>query len=440
LSGEDTRPGALAALRERDFALYAAARFLATLAWQMLSVAVGWQVYALTRDPLMLGWVGLAQFLPFVALVLPAGQVADRAQRRRVLIGAYGTDLLASAILLAFSASGSERVWPVFAAMALFGSGRAFWMPAGQAIVPSLVPATLFPSAIAANSALFEIAVIGGPALGGLLYQLGPLVAYASAVAAMLCVVVLIASVGLKQPPRRTVAGRELLEGLRYVFRRRTLLGAISLDLFAVLFGGATALLPMVASDVLRVGPAGLGLLRSAPAVGAGLTAGVLALRPLHRHIGRWLFGGVAVFGLATVVFGLSHDLWLSLGALTVLGAGDMVSVYVRQILVQLETPDAIRGRVSAVNSMFIGASNELGEFRSGVTASWLGLVPSLVLGGVATLLVVADFVRRFPELRRMDRLPESAPPQEEGARARRPTRTESADAQRGEAERSRSG
>jgi len=414
LSGEDTRPGALAALRERDFALYAAARFLATLAWQMLSVAVGWQVYSLTRDPLMLGWVGLAQFLPFVALVLPAGQLADRAQRRRVLIGAYGTDLLASGILLAFTASGSPRVWPVFAAMSLFGSGRAFWMPAGQAIVPSLVPAPLFPSAIAVNSTLFQVAVIGGPALGGLLYLLGPLVVYASAVVAMLCVVALIASVRPPDAPGHAVVGRELLEGLRFVFRRRTLLGAISLDLFAVLFGGATALLPMVASDVLHVGPAGLGILRSAPAVGAALTAGVLALRPLRRHVGRWLFGGVAAFGLATVVFGLARELWLSLAALTVLGAGDMLSVYVRQILVQLETPDSIRGRVSAVNSMFIGASNELGEFRSGVTARWLGLVPSLVFGGVATLVVVADFVRRFPELRRMDRLPDPARPEEE--------------------------
>jgi MFS family permease len=419
LSGEDTRPSALAVLRERDFALYAGARFLATLAWQMLGVAVGWQVYALTSDPLMLGFVGLAQFLPFVALVLPAGQIADRAQRRRVLMGAYGADFLASGILLAFTASGSERVWPVFAAMALFGSGRAFWMPAGQAIVPSLVPAPLFPSAIAFNSTLFEIAVIGGPALGGLLYQLGPKVVYGSAFGMLACVVALMAALRPRVPrPSDGVGGREVLEGLRFVLRRRTLLGAISLDLFAVLFGGATALLPIVASDVLRVGPAGLGFLRSAPAVGAGLTAGALALWPVRRHVGRWLFGGVAAFGIATIVFGLSRELWLSLGSLCLLGAGDMLSVYVRHMLVQLETPDSIRGRVSAVNSMFIGASNELGEFESGLTARWFGLVPAIVLGGIATLLVCFDFTRRFPELRGMDRLPEPAVAEDERVRA----------------------
>jgi MFS family permease len=411
LSGEDVRPGALAALRERDFVLYAAARFLATLAWQMLGVAVGWQVYAMTSDPLMLGFVGLAQFLPFVSLVLPAGQIADRADRRRVLVGAYATEALAGAILLAFSASGSTRAWPIFAAMALLGSGRAFWMPAGQAITPSLVPGPLFPSAIAINSTLFQTAVIGGPALGGLLYQLGPKVVYGSGFAMLACVVALMAALRPRVPrPSQGVGGREVLEGVRFVRRRRTLLGAISLDLFAVLFGGATALLPMVAKDVLRVGPAGLGFLRSAPAIGAGLTAGTLALWPVRRHVGRWLFGGVAAFGIATIVFGLSRNLWLSLASLGVLGAGDMLSVYVRHMLVQLETPDSIRGRVSAVNSMFIGASNELGEFESGLTARWFGLVPAIVLGGVATLWVCVDCVRRFPELRRMDRFPE--PPQ----------------------------
>jgi MFS family permease len=402
-------PNALAALRERDFACYAAARFLATLAWQMLSTAVGWQVYALTRDPLALGLVGLAQFLPFIALVLPAGQLADRADRRRVLLGAYTAEIAAAAILLGFTASGGRSTWPVFAAMALFGGGRAFWMPAGQAITPSLVPLALFPSAVAINSTLFQVAVIGGPAVGGLLYLLGPQVVYASALGLLLCVAALIAAVRPRrpQPSAGALRSRDALEGLRFVFGRRTLLGAISLDLFAVLFGGATALLPMVASDVLKVGPAGLGVLRTAPAVGAALTAGALTLAPLRRGVGRWLFAGVAVFGAATVVFGLSRSLWLSLAALVALGGGDMLSVYVRHMLVQLETPDAIRGRVSAVNSMFIGASNELGEFRAGLTASWLGLVASIVLGGVATLAVVADALRRFPELRRMDRFPE---------------------------------
>ena len=411
MTSSDGRPGTLAALRERDFARYAAARFLATLAWQMLGVGVGWQVYALTRDPLMLGFVGLAQFVPFIALVLPAGQLADHADRRLVLVGAYATEAAAAATLLAFTASGSTRTWPVLAAMALLGSGRAFWMPAGQAITPSLVPVPLFPSAIAINSTLFQTAVIGGPALGGLLYLLGPQVVYACSLGMFLCVIALIATLQPRIPrPSQGVGGREVLEGLRYVLRHRTLLGAISLDLFAVLFGGATALLPIVASDVLQVGPAGLGILRSAPAVGAALTAGALALGPVRRQVGRWLFAGVAAFGAATVVFGLSRSLWLSLASLGLLGAGDMLSVYVRHMLVQLETPDSIRGRVSAVNSMFIGASNELGEFESGVTARWFGLVPAIVLGGVATLCVCADFMRRFPELRRMDRFPEPAP------------------------------
>jgi len=408
LSEGDDRQGTLAALRERDFARYAAARFMATLAWQMLGVAVGWQVYALTNDPLALGFVGLAQFLPFIALVLPAGQLADRADRRVVLMVAYATEGLSAAALLAFTSSGSTHVWPIYAAMVLLGSGRAFWMPAGQAITPSLVPTALFPSAIAINSTLFQTAVIGGPALGGLLYLAGPHIVYGTSLVMFGCVIALIATIR----PRRaqgaeTVGSREVWEGLRYVLRHRILLGAISLDLFAVLFGGATALLPMVAADVLKVGPAGLGVLRSAPAVGAALTAGALALTPVHRHVGRWLFAGVALFGVATVVFGLSRSLPLSLAALALLGAGDMLSVYVRHMLVQLETPDAIRGRVSAVNSMFIGASNELGEFESGVTARWLSLVPAIVLGGIATLVVCVTFMRVFPEMRKMDRFPE---------------------------------
>jgi MFS family permease len=284
-------------------------------------------------------------------------------------------------------------------------------MPTGQAMTPNLVPPALFPSAVALNSTLFQTAVISGPALGGLLYLAGPQVVYGTALALLLVVVALVASIA-PQPPRGALGSfraRDVLEGLRFVWQRSTLLGAISLDLFAVLFGGATALLPMIASDVLRVGPAGLGLLRTAPGVGAALTAGVLALRPIRRHVGRWMFGGVAVFGAATIAFGLSQSLWLSLAALLLLGAGDMVSVYVRHMLVQLETPDAIRGRVSAVNSMFIGASNELGEFESGVTARWFGLVPAVLLGGAATLVVVILMRWRFPALRDMHEFPKAS-------------------------------
>ena len=410
----DTRRGGVASLREllghRDYARYAAARFMATLAWQMLAVAVGWQTYEVTQDPLALGIVGLAQFLPFFLLVLPAGQIADRADKRLVLIGAYACEVLSAAVLLWFSLNGLREALPIFIAMAFFGAGRAFWMPTGQAITPSLVPETLFPRAVALNSTLYQTAGISGPAIGGLLYLAGPAVVYGSSVGLLFASTLLI----LRMKPVRASQHapwqlRDTLQGLYFVFQRRKLLGAISLDLFAVLFGGATALLPMFAADVLHVGPAGLGALRTAPGIGAVAMAAVLAAHPLQRHVGAWMFAGVGLFGLATLVFGASHNLWLSLASLVALGAGDMVSIYVRHMLVQLETPDALRGRVSAVSSIFIGSSNELGEFESGVTARLLGLVPAVLLGGAMTLLVVAAFTRWFPELRRMDTFPAPA-------------------------------
>jgi MFS family permease len=401
---------ALAVLRNRDFARFAAGRVCATLAWQMMGVAVGWQVYALTHDTLALGFVGLAQFLPFVALVLPAGQIADRADRRLVLAAAYGVEALSAITMLVFTWTGGRQIAIVYAAMALFGAGRAFWMPAAQAMTPNLVPPQDFPNAVAVNSGLFEAAVIIGPALGGLLYLFGPLAAYGLATLLLALVVLLMFGIRPVRAASATQAFRvrDVLEGLRFVLRQKVVLGAISLDLFAVLFGGATALLPAYAADVLHVGPLGLGVLRTAPGVGAALTAGLLAIRPIRRHVGRWMFGGVALFGIATVVFGLSRAYWLSLIALFALGLGDMVSVFIRHLLVQLQTPDAIRGRVSAVNAMFIGASNELGEFESGLTASWFGLVPAVVIGGVATLVVVAAQIGIFPGLRRMDPFPEA--------------------------------
>jgi MFS family permease len=311
-------------------------------------------------------------------------------------------------------------VWPVFLAMALFGAGRAFWMPSGQAMVVNLVPADVFPTAVGLNSTLFQTAVIVGPAIGGVLYALGEaalhvpgaLVVYAVALALLVAVVVLIAGVRPVRAPPSTqpLSSREFFEGLRFVLRRKPVLGAISLDLFAVLFGGATALLPVFAADILHVGPVGLGTLRTAPGVGAALTAALLATRPIERHAGRWMFGGVALFGCATIVFGLSTSFVLSLGALFLLGVGDMVSVFVRHLLVQLETPDSIRGRVSAVSAMFIGASNELGEFESGVTAKWFGTVPAVVFGGAACIGVAILYLRLFPELRRLDRFPTSPP------------------------------
>jgi MFS family permease len=397
---------ALSALRYRDFTVYAAARFCTTLAWEMLGVAVGWQVYQLTHNPLDLGFVGLAQFLPFVLLVLPAGHVADRADRRLVLMGAYAVQGICAGLLLWFTLSGMQHVWPVFVAMTLFGAGRAFSMPASQAMTPNLVPPEVFPNAVAFNSVLLEIATIIGPSLGGVLYLWGPSVVYSVGFGLVVLVVALIFTI---KPVRATQLQGErttadLLGGLRFVLHRPTVLGAISLDLFAVLFGGAAALLPAFASDILHIGPAGLGVLRTAPGAGAALTALAVAFFPIERHAGRWMFGGVALFGASTIVFGLSQSFWISLVALVLLGAGDMVSVYIRHLLVQLETPDAIRGRVSAVASMFIGASNELGEFESGLTARWFGLVRAVVLGGVATIVVVGTYLKLFPELRRMDR------------------------------------
>ena len=400
-------PAALRPLRHRNFALYAAGRFAATLAWQMLSVAAGWQLYDLTRDPLALGFAGLAQFLPFVALVLPAGFVADLADRRLVLVGAYLLEVASAGVLLWLTWAGSGDVWMMYLAMAFFGAGRAFWMPTGQAITPKLVPPKDFPGAVAINSALFQTAAVGGPGVGGLLYLLGPGVVYSTVSALLLLACVMVLAISRMPPDPGTARHpREALEGLRFVFGQRIVLGAISLDLFAVLFGGATALLPIYAADVLHVGPAGLGALRAAPGVGAVLTAAMLALWPIRSHVGRWMFGGVAVFGVSTIVFGASTHFGLSLAALATLGAGDMVSIYIRHMLVQLATPDAIRGRVSAVNAVFIGSSNELGEFESGLTARVLGLVPAVVLGGCATLVVVVTFMRRFPELRTMDQFP----------------------------------
>jgi MFS family permease len=404
-----TRSPALQALAQPDFARYAFGRLAGTLAWQMINVVAGFQVWNLTRDTWDLALIGLAHFLPFVSLVLPGGQVADRLDRRVIIACAYAVELLGAAILLWFTLSGSRDVAIVFGAVFLLGMARAFWAPAGQAMTPNLVPKELLPGAVSVNAVLFQVGVIAGPSIGGLIAILGFDVAYGVACALLGFTVVMVASVRPVRPqgPATQWRWRSVLDGFRFVMSRKPLLGAISLDLFAVLLGGATALLPVYATDVLHVDAFGLGLLRAAPGVGAAIVAIGLGMRPIQRHAGPWMFGGVALFGVATIVFGLSTSFWLSLSVLALLGAGDMVSVYVRQLLVQLETPDAIRGRVSAVNSMFIGASNELGEFESGVVAKWIGAVPAVVFGGVGTLLVAVAYMKIFPELRRLDRFPE---------------------------------
>ncbi|WP_437336484.1 MFS transporter [Sorangium sp. So ce394] len=414
----------LGVLRHRSFSFYLASRLLSAIAVQMQSVAIGWQVYALTGDVFDLGLIGLAQFAPFFALILVAGQAADRFDRRRIITVGLGVELFCSVLLLAFTLSGLTVVWPVFAVLVLFGSARAFMMPAQQAILMNLVPADSFGKAVAISSSSFHVAVIVGPTLGGLLYLAGSTIVYAIVAALLLASLLLMGLARATQQARRSEPASlgAVLEGLRFVWSRPAVLGAISLDLFAVLFGGAVALLPAYARDVLHAGPTGLGMLRTAPAVGAALTAGVLAFRPITRHVGRWMFGGVAVFGLATIGLGQTHSFPAALVALFLVGAGDMVSVYIRHILVQFETPDAIRGRVSAVNAVFIGASNELGEFESGLTAGWLGLLPAILLGGGATVVVAALWALGFPVLSRMDRFPHAKrDPEESEGRAGEP-------------------
>ena len=418
MNPEGDRQRLSALLAHVGFTRFLTARLVVSVAVQMQTVAVGWQIYAITHDPLDLGLIGLSQFLPFVLLVLPAGQLADRRNRAHIQSICYGTELLCALLLLAFTLSGITEAWPVFAVMVLFGTARAFSMPAGQALLPNLVPPELFSRAVAVNSSTWQMSTVVGPALGGLVYLLGPEVVYATV--AVLVTGALFLMLGVRAPaPLANLepdSWHTLLEGLRFVYRRKIILGAISLDLFAVLFGGAMALLPAYASDVLEVGPDGLGWLRAAPGIGAAIVALVLAWRPITRRVGKLMLVGVAVFGIATIVFGISENLPLSLAALMVLGGADMVSVYIRHILVQLETPDSIRGRVSAVSAVFIGASNELGEFESGVTAAWWGLRPAVVVGGVASIAIAGLWVRWFPQLRSMDRFPRPRLDPQQGA------------------------
>ena len=401
--------GFAAALRHRSFAFFQLAKFLSSLATQIQTVAVGAQVYELTHRPLDLGIIGLSQFLPFLLLVLPAGQAADRLNRRALLMACFATELGCGLALLWFTVSGAASPWPVFAVMVAFGVARAFSAPSASALLPNLVPKELFGTAVGISSSSWQLSVIAGPAVGGILYAaFGAAVTYAAV--ALFMVVALACLACVHSPPQPVPKGaanlHTLLEGIRFVRGRPVILGAISLDLFAVLFGGAVAMLPAYASDVLHVGPQGLGWLRASPGIGASLTALWLTAKPISRRVGPMMFAGVLVFGIATVLFGVSTSFWWSLFLLALLGAADMISVFVRQMLVQIETPDAMRGRVAAVNSMFVGASNELGEFESGVTAAWLGLVPSVAIGGALTVAVVMAAALLFPSLRRMDRFP----------------------------------
>ncbi len=402
------------ALAHRDFRLFLASHFLWTLATQIQSVAVSWQIYSITHSPLALGYVGLSQFFPMALFTLPAGHAADRFDRRLIIVAGFVVQAMTAAMFLVLAVGKASVVWPFYAVLALFGIARAFVGPAAQSFVPMLVAAEQFPQAVAWDSAIFQTAVIAGPALGGAIYVLGASVAYSVCLVLFVTVVLVTSLMRI----RSTTHSKELAmsgyarltAGVSYVRSSRILLGAISLDLFAVLLGGATALLPVYARDILHVGSFGLGVLRSAPALGAVSFGLLLGRMPLERNTGIVMFACVAMFGVATIVFGLSHNFMLSIAALFVLGASDMVSVYVRTTLTQLATPDAMRGRVSAVNRLFVTASNELGEFESGLTATWFGTVPSVVIGGIGTIAVVAIWSWLFPDLRDVDRLSDVKP------------------------------
>jgi MFS family permease len=406
--------GGLAVLKNRDFSLYLAARFLSNIATQMLIVAVGWQVYRITGSVLDLGLIGLSQFLPFLCLVLFSGHAADQYDRRIILLLGLCAYFMCSIALLSFAVSNIRSTLPIFGVLAVYGITRAFQLPAAQSFVPTIVETGVLRNALALNSSANQVASITGPSVGGVLYALaeshvgrnsGASLVYGSAAMLLLTAAVLILSIAKRRAPtpRASLSWDTLLQGIRFVWQRKTVLGAISLDLFAVLFGGAAALLPAYTRDVLHAGPAVFGCLRAAPGVGAGVTALYLAFRPIAHHVGVKMFAGVAAFGIATVVLGLTRQFWVAMIALVVLGVGDMVSVFIRGLLVQLETPDLIRGRVSAVNAVFIGASNELGEFESGTTAAWFGLVPAIVLGGALTLAVTFLWAwLLFPRLWRM--------------------------------------
>lgn len=394
--------------QQRAFVRYQVARFASVLALQMLSVATAWEVYARTGRPESLGFVGLAIFAPQLLFVLHTGVVADRYDRR-VVLGICHALVALVALGLAWLGSRPDLgVIPFYALLFVFGAARAFAGPAAQALTPSLVPDELLARAIALSGTTFQIGVVVGPALGGaLIAPLGTSGVYALAAVLELFVVAILPFVALRRVVRARrdePSWRQLREGVRFVWERRALLGAITLDLLAVILGGATALMPIYARDILRVGEWGLGVLRAAPAVGALVVASYLGVRPLEARAGRIMLACVALFGVATIVFGLSESFPLSVAALVVLGGADMVSVVIRHVIVQGQTPEEMRGRVAAVNMVFIGASNELGELESGLMAAWIGTVPAVVVGGIGTVVVTVLCAFAFPELRRIER------------------------------------
>ena len=396
-----------AAFRHSSYTRFFFARFLLSFSQQIVSVAVGWQMYDQTGSAIYLGLIGLVQFLPSLVLILVTGSVADRHNRRVIAAICSLVSALCTLALLLMTITGTFSPLPVFAVLLVFGIERAFMSPAVQSLAPNLVPPQDLSNAIAWNSSSWQLAAITGPVLGGLLYGISPHTAYT--------VAVVFAALGaallymIPKPPQKTTGEDKswdmILGGFRFIRTEKVVLGAISLDLFAVLLGGATALMPIFARDILTLGPWGLGLLRSAPGVGAIAMAIFLAAYPLKHSAGIAMFIGVALFGIGTIVFGFSTSTELSIAALAIMGAADMISVYVRESLIALWTPDELRGRVNAVNMVFVGASNELGEFRAGTMASIFGAVPAVIIGGVGTLAVAAIWAASFPKLRKIDTL-----------------------------------
>ncbi|HKR26099.1 MAG TPA: MFS transporter [Acidobacteriaceae bacterium] len=407
-------PRPTAAFLSRDFVLYQIARVVVIIGAEAQALGVAWQIYEITHKAIDLGYTGLVLFLPGLIFILPAGHVADRFDRRHVILTCYSLQAVCSFLLFRLAWTGIHHVWPVFVLLFLVGTGRAFSGPASSALIPHLVPTEHFVNAVTWGATIFQIANIVGPALGGILFTLplhsrlhGASLVYLFTVVTVLCFLILVGSLHVRpgRMEHRALSREVLLAGFRYVARTQVLLGSISLDLFAVLLGGAVALMPIFAQDILHAGPRGLGMLRAAPALGALAVSLWLMIRPIRHRAGAKMLVCVAIFGASTIVFGLSRSLPLSLAALFCVGASDMVSVVIRGSILQLATPAAMRGRVSAVNSLFVGASNEFGEFESGLTAQWWGAVRAVIIGGIGSLVVTGLWAAFFPSLRQADQL-----------------------------------
>lgn len=386
----------------RNFRFFWATTLLVSFAVQIMSVSIAWQIYDVTGEPFLLGLVGLCLFLPALVLILVTGLTADRFNRRRIMAICLGVELVCALGFLAFVNVQAHEVWPIFGILVVLGTARAFWGPAAQSLAPNLVPPEALSNAITVNASAWQFASIMGPATGGLLYGIAPSVAFGTG--GVLLVLAIGMVLMIAKPPQReshqATSLSTMLAGFRYIFSNKVVLGAISLDMFAVLMGGAVALLPVYAKDILHAGPAELGYLRAAPGVGAIVMALVLTRFPIRDHAGRLLFLFVGLFGAFTVLFGLSSSIWLSVVALALVGASDMVSVTIRETIMQLWTPEEVRGRVNAVNSVFIGASNELGEFRAGTVAHLIGPVPAVVMGGIGSIVIAVIWSQTFPGLR----------------------------------------